>query len=108
MIRHVPDTYGTAFSPERAFSSASIRRMRSAFQSQEVAAFTLIEMMVVIGVIGVLTALLLPVLSKARDRARTVSCADDLKQLQTSWPCRALGLEGHQDFPIVGSVTIGE
>ena len=59
--------------------------MRSAFQSQEVAAFTLIEMMVVIGVIGVLTALLLPVLSKARDRARTVSCANDLKQLQTSW-----------------------
>jgi len=47
-------------------------------------AFTLTELLVVISVLALLAALLLPVLARARDRARQATCLSNLRQVETA------------------------
>ncbi len=68
-------------------------------------AFTLIELLVVIAIIAILAAMLLPALSQAKNKARKINCASNLKQVSLS--CRLWEGDNGDKFPWAVTVTNG-
>ena len=65
-------------------------------------AFTLVELLVVIGIVAVLIALLLPALGRARENARRVQCASNLRQLAAAFTAYHTD---HRRYPLASMGT---
>lgn len=65
--------------------------------------FTLLELLVTISILGILAALLLPVLSKAKDKGRQAACQNNLHQIAIGF--QLYYQESDDEFPAPGSKT---
>jgi prepilin-type N-terminal cleavage/methylation domain-containing protein len=58
------------------------------------AAFSLMELLVVVLIVGALAGMLLPAISLVRNKARDTACANNLRQIYIATSCYAVDADG--------------
>src|ERR1700709_155012 len=76
-------------------SSLNVRNTRPARGAQ---GFTLVELLVVIGIIALLISILLPSLAKAREQGNAIKCASNLRQIGQAFVMYANNNKGGLPF----------
>jgi prepilin-type N-terminal cleavage/methylation domain-containing protein/prepilin-type processing-associated H-X9-DG protein len=95
-------------SPERMSAANQVPLPPKAWwvRAEPCRAFTLIELLVVIAIIAILAAMLLPTFSRAKAKAQSAQCINNLKQLQLGWKMYETD---HDDFfpPNISRIIYG-
>src|SRR5260221_9200502 len=68
-------------------------------------AFTLVELLVVIGIIALLISILLPALSRANNAAKRTKCMAQMRELTMAWTAYAMDSRGWLVDPNTGTNT---
>jgi prepilin-type N-terminal cleavage/methylation domain-containing protein len=81
-------------------NEASDMRYSRTSKSSLASAFTLIELLVVIAIIAVLASMILPALALAKEKARSIKCVNNEKQIAMGYTMYAMNFRDY--LPVAG------
>jgi len=93
--------------PRRMNRLKQVQRKSSQPSAGGAAAFTLVELLIVIALIAILAALLMPALALARSRAQALTCLNNTKQLGVAWQLYATDHEDQLPYNLGYVPTAG-